>query len=171
VALGVIMLAAIVAACRFKTRLGVIASLSVVGFGTALFFALFSAPDVAMTQFLAETLMLVVLVVAFHHLPTFRTFSSRAARIRDAGIGAVAGGLMAVLAYAAAGARPEKEASRLMLSQSVEEAKGHNVVNVMLVDFRALDTMGETTVLVTAAVGVFALLRGGRRREAWDRLS
>jgi multicomponent Na+:H+ antiporter subunit A len=53
----------------------------------------------------------------------------------------------------------------------VEEAKGHNVVNVMLVDFRALDTMGETTVLVTAAVGVFALLRGGRRREAWDRLS
>lgn len=158
---GVVLLILLAAATvtRLQTRLAVIAALSVVGYGTALIFVLFGAPDLAVTQFLVETLVLVLLVVAFYRLPQFAVISSKQVRLRDLTVALVFGGLVATMVLGAASHFHGRELAHFYAERSVPEAKGRNVVNVILVDFRALDTLGEITVLVTAAVGVFALLR------------
>ncbi|HYG35189.1 MAG TPA: hydrogen gas-evolving membrane-bound hydrogenase subunit E, partial [Clostridia bacterium] len=163
--IAVLILLAAVMVTLVQSRLAVIAALSVVGYGVALIFVLFGAPDLAVTQFLVETLVLVLLVVAFYRLPRFAVISSRIVRCRDLIIAVAFGGLMAALVLGAASHEPGRDLARFYSERSVPEAKGRNVVNVILVDFRALDTLGEITVLVTAAVGVFALLRLRPSRE------
>jgi multicomponent Na+:H+ antiporter subunit A len=77
--------------------------------------------------------------------------------------------MMTVLVLTVAAADPNKQVSEYFLEQSWPAAHGRNVVNVILVDFRALDTLGEITVLAVAGLGVYALLRlGSRRRREGD---
>ncbi len=163
-AIGVAALAAV----RARSRLAAIACLGAVGYGVALVFILFGAPDLAMTQFLVETLTVIVLVLVFYSFPRFTKLSSVAARARDALVALAAGGLMTALVLAVGQTRPAGTAlADFYARASLPEGLGRNVVNVILVDFRALDTLGEITVLTIAALGVFALLkRPGRRRSA-----
>ena len=152
--------AAAIFACFAKSRFTAILTLGVVGLGVAILFFLFSAPDLAMTQILVETLTVVLFVLAFHKLPLLREFSSAAIKARDAALAAVFGCVMAALVMIAF--HFEKTAgpiSDYMSANSLPLANGRNVVNVILVDFRALDTLGEITVLAVAALGVFAMLR------------
>jgi len=147
-------------ACLTSSRFNAILSLGVVGLGVAMIFFMFSAPDLAMTQVLVETLTLVLFVLAFYRLPLFRQFSSRRIKLRDAGLAVIFGAVMALVVLIERGARaPDKAVSTFMGEQSLEMAYGRNVVNVILVDFRALDTLGEIVVLAIAALGVFAMLR------------
>jgi multicomponent Na+:H+ antiporter subunit A len=156
--LALIVLAAL-ASVVSRSRLGAIAALGVVGYGVALVFVLFGAPDLAMTQFLVETLTVILFVLVFYHLPRGERMSERLPRARDATLAVAVGALMTMLVLAAVGVEFAPPVSDYYAAASVPEGHGRNVVNVILVDFRGLDTLGEITVLSVAAVGVYALLK------------
>ena len=141
------------------SRLAAVLLLGVIGYSVALVFILFGAPDLALTQFLVETLTVIILTFVLYSLPRFRSRTESTSRMRDGVIAAAAGTLMTILVLAATATEPEKPATEYYASQSVPGAHGRNLVNVILVDFRALDTMGEITVLAVAAVGIYGLLR------------
>jgi multicomponent Na+:H+ antiporter subunit A len=120
---------------------------------------MFGAPDLAMTQFLIESLTVILFVLALYHLPQFSRISSNRTRLRDLMISAVVGALATLLVLSAAGTQLQPKISDFFVERSLPEAHGRNVVNVILVDFRGFDTFGETTVLAIAAAGVVALLK------------
>lgn len=155
---ALILLGALMAVLT-SSRLAAAAALSVIGYGVALIYMLFSAPDLAMTQFAVETLTVILFVLVVYRLPRFAALSSRRTRVRDALIALSAGGLMTALVLAATAVPRELHLAAFFAQNSWLLAKGRNVVNVILVDFRALDTLGEITVLSVAAIGVYALLR------------
>jgi multicomponent Na+:H+ antiporter subunit A len=141
-----------------RSRLTAVAALGVVGYGLALIYLLYGAPDLAMTQFAIETLTVVLFVLVLYRLPPFARFSSWIARVRDAAVALAAGALMTGLLLVTTAAPLKSLVAPYFAENSLPQAHGRNVVNVILVDFRALDTLGEITVLAVAAVGVFALI-------------
>lgn len=155
----IIMIAATILTVLTKSRLTAIISMGVVGWGIALIFALYGAVDLAITQIMVETLVVVLFVMVIYHLPVFRNFSSKASRIRDGIIAIIFGGFMTGLTIKADYLDLYPNISRYFNENSLTIGKGRNIVNVILVDFRALDTMGEIMVLTIAAVGVFSLMR------------
>jgi multicomponent Na+:H+ antiporter subunit A len=159
VIIAAVILLAAVAAVFARSRLSAVASLGVVGSGISVLYILYGAPDLAMTQVLVETLTVILFVFVFFHLPRFPLRSSRAVRLFDAGVATAVGGLMAVLVLAATATPPASQLAPFFAENSKPLAHGGNIVNVILVDFRGLDTLGEITVLSVAAIGVFALLR------------
>jgi multicomponent Na+:H+ antiporter subunit A len=159
------MAIAAVLAVRARTSLGAIIALGVVGYGIAVLFLLYSAPDLAMTQFAVETLMVVLLMLVVAKLPEFRQLGTRASRMWQGAL-SVAGGALMTLLVLLVTAEPARMALANFYSESaLALANGRNIVNVILVDFRGLDTMGEITVLGIAALGAVALLRLGVKRE------
>ena len=155
-------------ACLSKSRFNAILAMGVVGLGVAMIYFMFSAPDLAMTQVLVETLTLVLFVLAFYRLPVLKNYSTPATKVRDALIAIAVGTVMATVLLVELGTqRPREAVSGFMGANSLELANGRNVVNVILVDFRALDTLGEISVLGIAALGVWAMLRlrPGRREK------
>lgn len=133
--------------------------LGLVGFSVALLYVFAGAPDLALTQILVETLGFVLLLLVVQRLPTFY-LEERRFRGGDALLSLAIG--VVVLLLAGAPGRASR-LSGFFLEKSVEVTGGHNVVNVILVDFRGLDTMGEITVVAIAALGAVALLREGFR--------
>lgn len=148
-----------------RTRLSAVACLGFVGCGISLVYVLYGAPDLAMTQFVIEILTMVLLLLVLHRLPSFTQLSTPGARIRDALVAGVAGLFMAMLVYITVNADIESHISAYYLAQSQPQAHGRDVVNTILVDFRAMDTLGEITVLGVAALGALALLRQRPDRE------
>ncbi len=134
------------------------------GVGLALVFASYGGVDLAITQILVETLLVVLFATILRRLPPRMTGTGRIARIRDVGIAALGGTLAVLLVLVGASGDSGRHVAASMLERSVPEAFGRNVVNVILVDFRALDTLGEITVVAAAAVAIGCLLRGRRRR-------
>ena len=141
------------------SRMTAIAALGVVGIGVALLFILFSAPDVAITQLLVETLVVVLVAVAMLKLPLLgqgeRTFRPLHALV-SVGMGVM---VTMVLISVLQGDLDRTITSYFEIA-SVPDANGRNIVNVVLVDFRALDTFGEVAVVLVAALAAYALLRG-----------
>jgi multicomponent Na+:H+ antiporter subunit A len=164
-ALSVIILVSALVALRATERLAAIAALGALGFSLALLYARFGAPDLAITQVLVDTLTVVLLVFAFYRLPRYARLSTTSARIRDACIAVLFGLTMSTFALLAIGFRAPERISSYFNQQSYLAAHGRNVVNVILVDFRAFDTLGEITVLGLAALGVAALLSTVRRER------
>lgn len=163
---GLVVAAAAVATARAHRRFTAVLFLGAVGYGTAVLFVLQGGPDLALTQFLVETLALVVFVLVLRRLPA--TFIRTRLRLSQAVRLAVALGVgvfvtAAVLVTGQARTAPPR--SQAYLDQSLPEGGGSNVVNVVLVDFRGLDTLGEITVLVVAALGVASLVHAGRARR------
>jgi len=158
VGLGLLACAGGVMAVLARRRIVSLVGLGMVGVAIVCVFAALGAPDLAMTQISADALTIVLLLVAFRTLPDFRTLSSAAAKAGDAALAAVIGGLMAAVTYLAATVQFAEPMSAYHSRASVPEGFGRNVVNVILVDFRALDTLGEITVVAMAALGVAALL-------------
>jgi multicomponent Na+:H+ antiporter subunit A len=157
--LAVIILLAALMAVLSRSRLAAVIALGVIGYSVALLYTLFSDPDLAMTQFAIETLTVVLFVLVVYRLPRFAPFSSRKTRIRDGAVALVAGGMMTTLVLMATAAPRQSRLAAYFAEHSLDLARGRNVVNAILVDFRGLDTLGEITVLAIAAVGIFALLR------------
>lgn len=159
VVIGILMVAAAIAATRSRRRLRAVALVGVTGYGVAMLFALNGAPDLALTQVLVETVALVFCVFAMRRLPVF--FSDRPLRrtrfIRLV-IGVVFGLTMAGATYAAVAARSATSLSEDLARLAYEVGGGKNVVNVVLVDIRAWDTLGEISFLVVAATGVASLI-------------
>lgn len=161
---AVIVIVGAVTAARAESRIAAIAGLGASGYGIALLFLLFGAPDLALTQILIETLTLILFVLVFYHLPGFLNVTRAGVRVRDAGIAAAAGAVMGLLVVAALGDPPQVPISGYFIESAYPLAQARNVVNAILVDFRALDTLGEIVVVALAALGVLALLRVRRYR-------
>lgn len=153
-----LLLIATLAAITVKSFLAAVALLGALGFGVALIYVFFSAVDVGITQILVETITVLLLVLVLYRLPEFRNMSSKVNRARDATIALMSGGLITLLILLVTNARSMEGIAGYFLEKSVIEGYGRNVVNVILVDFRALDTLGEIFVLALVAIGVYAMV-------------
>ncbi len=144
---------------RARRRLRAVMLAGVTGYGVTLLFVLHAGPDLALTQALAETITLVVFVLALRRLPPF--FSSRplvGTRWVRVAIGVAVGTCTSLFALVASGARVAVPVSIDLPDLAYSFGGGKNVVNVTLVDARAWDTMGEISVLLVAATGVASLV-------------
>jgi len=147
------------ATCLSKQRINAVIAMGTVGMAIALFFFVYGAPDLAMTQVLVETLTVLIFVLAFYKLPQFFAYSNTIERLRDILLCGVFGLLVSGLVLVALHYQLAEPISEYFLAQSYELAHGRNIVNVILVDFRALDTLGEIAVLAIAAMGVYSMLK------------
>ena len=163
--LVVIIIAAAIYSAVSRSRVATIIALGVVGYGIALIYLYFSAIDLAITQILVETLIVVMFGLVLQRLPKFARLSGRMTKLRDLGIALAFGSVMTITAIKAIHVDFSHPISDYYLENSYSKGFGSNVVNVILVDFRALDTMGEIIVLTIAAVGVSLLfsLKPGKR--------
>lgn len=169
--LGAVVLGAAIALTLVPNRLGAALGLGAVGFAVAGLFVVQGSPDLALTQLLVETVIVVGFVVGLGHLGRdFPRFGLLWRRVRIA-VSALVGVAVAV-ALAAAGSNPTgSPPRRALVEESVETGGGNNIVNVVLTDIRALDTWGEIIVLVAVAVGVVSLARAGRDEQAEPRVA
>jgi multicomponent Na+:H+ antiporter subunit A len=162
-ALALLILAGAAQAAFTRSRISAIAGLGVSGIGTAMIFIVFGAPDVAITQLMVEVLIVVLVAVVMLRIPRLEKGRFRPGHA----VIAVAVGAMVSLTLLAVLAQPlDRSLTAYFETTSWPEAYGRNIVNVILVDFRALDTFGEVAVVVAAALAAVALLRGGRGAPA-----
>jgi multicomponent Na+:H+ antiporter subunit A len=154
-----IMFLAIMLTIFTDSRLTAIVAMGVVGYCLCLLFVFYSAPDLAMTQFTIDTLTVVLFVLVLFKLPPFLKMSNPGAKIRDGILSILFGGLISLIALEVLNEPVTKEISAYYAKNSYALAKGKNVVNVILVDFRGADTLIEITVLTIAAIGVYSLLK------------
>jgi multicomponent Na+:H+ antiporter subunit A len=157
-----LMCVAAAAAVLARSRLTAILSLGGVGYSVVLLFVAFGAPDLAITQLLVETLTVVMFSFVILKLPQIRYITRRGVRSWDGLVAVLAGFAMTLVVWKSMHVQVHDSISPGLVDRSLNEAFGRNVVNVILVDFRALDTMGEILVLSLACLGVTALL--SRRR-------
>jgi len=151
-------LSAIATMIYHRKRMIALITLSVVGLIVSIAFARFSAPDLALTQLAVEVVTVILLMLALYFLPQKTPPESSPSRVvRDVGIAAAIGGLVATINYAFI-TQPLDSISAFFLENSKTGGGGTNAVNVILVDFRGLDTLGEILVLGVAALGIFKLL-------------
>jgi multicomponent K+:H+ antiporter subunit A len=166
------MVCAVGAAVKAKYhRLVALTMMGGAGLVTCLTFMWFSAPDLALTQLVVEVVTAMLFLLGLRWLPMRREEAPRRATVRDSArrtrdllLAVAAGSGLAALSYAMLTRAAPHSIAPFFLSRSLPEGGGANVVNVMLVDFRALDTVGEVTVLGTVALAVYALLRRFRPR-------
>ena len=157
--ISILCLSAVGVVLCHRHRLPALLLLSVTGLFVTLTFAWFSAPDLALTQLSVEVMAVVIMMLALSFLPQSSPKESRFPRIaRDLFVALAAGGGVAAFTFAVL-TRPVNSISDFFLANSVPGGGGTNVVNVILVDFRGFDTLGEITVLGIAAVAVFAFTR------------
>ena len=148
-----------------RSRLSGVAAVGATGAGMALLFLFYGAPDLAITQIMVETLTVILFVLVFYRMAPFVRRSGAATRARDAVVAGTLGALVTLAVMIATARPPASTVSAEHVARSVPEAYGRNVVNVILVDFRALDTLGEVIVVACAGLGVFALVNSRRRRK------
>ena len=174
---GVLILCALATATMHRDRFCALVLLSVVGLMVALAFARFSAPDLAMTQLSVEVVTIVLLMLALFYMPSWTPVeTSNGRRFRDIAIALAAGTGMTLVTLAML-TQPFTSISDFFLENSKPGAGGTNVVNIILVDFRGFDTLGEITVLGIAALGIYAMLKntaltpppGDGQGHAWTR--
>ena len=177
IAACVLIISALATAVWHRERFYALVLLSVVGLTVALAFARFSAPDLAMTQLSVEVVTIVLLMLALYYMPSWTPMeSSKTQRIRDILIALAAGTGMTLITLAML-TQPFSSISEFFLENSKPGGGGTNVVNVILVDFRGFDTLGEITVLAIAALGIYAMLKntaltpppGDGQGHAWTR--
>jgi multicomponent Na+:H+ antiporter subunit A len=158
-AIVVLLAAGIAGVAQARSRMAAVAMLGLVGFTVAGWFVLLGAPDLALTQLLIETLTVVLVVLVFRHLPHRFPRGGRR-RKAVAGVTAVAfGTFTGVATYLLTGRRELSDTGAQFLAEGEGLTGGANVVNTILVDFRALDTLGEIVVLAIAAAGMIAIVR------------
>lgn len=155
---GMLMFGGIATAATHRYRLISLLMLSVVGLFVALTFARFSAPDLALTQLSVEVVTMILLMLALFFLPQKTPRESSPLRnVRDMLLAGTLGLVIASLNYAVM-TRETLAISSFFVENSKPGGGGYNVVNVILVDFRGFDTLGEITVLAIAGLAIFKLL-------------
>ena len=143
-----------------KQPLTAVLTLGLVGLLVSFLFVVLRAPDLALTQLLIETASLILFLLVIRYLPPFsRERLSWWVRGRDVAVSIVVGGLVVSLLLIANSATLYPSIANYFLEQSLRLGGGRNVVNVIVVDFRGYDTMGEITVLTIAAIGVYTLIK------------
>jgi len=161
-----LMLASIIVVVTTVSRLVAICALGGIGGGAAVIFMSYGAPDVALTQLLVETLTLVIAAIVLLKLPriSLKEISmGPVQRWTRLVVSLASGGLAAGLLLAVGQYDVDRTITSFFEQASHLEAHGRNVVNVILVDFRSLDTLGEIVVVAASAMAALALIRGWRR--------
>ena len=162
--LVLMIVAAAIAATTVGSRLGAALVLGAVGFSVAGLFVAIGAPDLVLTQLLVETVIVVGFVLGLGRLATRFPTATRLWFVGRLAVSLLIGAAVAV-ALAGAASSPSGDPPIVDLTESaVDEGGGNNVVNVILTDTRALDTLGEVIVLMTVAVGILTLTRKRRTR-------
>ena len=160
-----IIIAGIIGVIYAQTKLTAVICLGIVGYGMAVVFLIYSAPDLAMTQFIIETLTVSLFVFVFYHLPEQHLRRRKFTKYQNVFISVLFGIVMGFLTLSASSIQTHPSISSYFTTKSLHEAHGGNIVNVILVDFRGFDTLGEITVLAIAGIGTYALLRYQRLRK------
>jgi len=163
--LVLVMILASIVAVVAMSYVTVLVALGVVGLGVAMIFVYYGAPDLALTQLLVETLTVVLFMYVILRLPPLKKISRKIVRVRDAVLASTFGFLIMLMVLKAVNIQFNHKISEKLAAMSYPEAKGKNVVNVILVDFRALDTLGEITVVSAAALGIAALVSAGLKER------
>jgi multicomponent Na+:H+ antiporter subunit A len=164
VIVGLIVLAAAIGTTVLRNRLAAVLLVGVTGYGCGAIFAFHGAPDLALTQFLVETLTLVIFVLVLRTLPAEADAGPmRRFRLPRAALALAVGATVTTLAVYAMSARTGIPIATLIPDAAYYRGHGANAVNVLLVDIRAWDTMGEIMVLLVAATGVASMVFRHRR--------
>jgi len=158
-------IAGTVVAVMTNSRIAAITGLGVTGTGVALIFILFGAPDVAITQILVEMLVVVLFSVAALRLPTLPQRLPLFHRRGHAAVSLALGAIVAAVVIAVTSVPFDLRLTEFFEANSYPEAHGRNIVNVILVDFRAFDTFGEISVVAVAALSAYALLRQRKSKK------
>ena len=172
VVVGLIILTAAISATVMRNRLAAVLLVGVTGYGTGAIFVFHGAPDLALTQFLVETLTLVIFVLVLRALPAEADVANITRHRLPRALLAIAVGVTVTgLAAFAMSARSTRPISELLPDAAYYRGNGYNTVNVLLVDIRAWDTMGEISVLLVAATGVASMVFRNRRFGSAPRVS
>ncbi|WP_342642896.1 putative monovalent cation/H+ antiporter subunit A [Rhodoligotrophos ferricapiens] len=167
IAIMILGLSGAAAVVVVKSRLNAIIALGVQGVAIALLFLIYGAPDLAFTQFMVEILSVVILTLVMTRLRLdLRDRRGLTDRVVHGAIAlAVAVGIGVTLISLTQ--QPlDLALSTFFAENSVPAAHGHNIVNVILVDFRGLDTLGEITVVLMSGLAALALIRMRHRRSS-----
>lgn len=159
VAVVIILLGALLIVVSTTSRLTSVVSMSVIGYCICLMYVFYSAPDLAMTQFTIDTLSTVLFVLVLYKLPSFLNLASARERYRDMIVAIGFGVILSIIALKVLHEPVITETSNFYGENAYILAKGKNVVNLIIADFRGIDTMFETVVLGIAAIGVYSLLK------------
>ncbi|WP_104138282.1 MULTISPECIES: Na+/H+ antiporter subunit A [unclassified Cryobacterium] len=171
VLIALIMSICAVMAARVGQRMTAVILAGVTGYGLVALFAFHGAPDLALTQALVESITLVIFVLVLRRLPAnIAQHNKPVRRKRRLLIGSLVGLVMGTIGFIALGARDFASIAGALPRLSVDDGHGDNIVNVMLVDIRAWDTMGEVSVLIVVATGVASLLFVSGRNSVVPRL-
>ncbi|KGF16508.1 Na+/H+ antiporter subunit A [Corynebacterium freneyi] len=157
-AAALLIIIAALASTRMRNRLSGVIMVGVTGYGLALVFALYGAPDLALTQLLVETITMVVFVLVLRTLPPKTSDKPTGLERSRAWLAIAVGATAAIIGAFAIAARSKAPVSDPIPRIALEEGHGANAVNVLLVDIRAWDTFGEISVLVIVAVGIASLV-------------
>ena len=156
--------AAAIAVVLARRRFMAVLALGAAGYAVVALFAMHGAPDLALTQLLIESLSVVVFMLALRELPARFSVPSRPlATLGRVLLAGAVGVFVTGFAFVASAARTAPSVSRDFIANTLG-AGGRNVVNVVLVDIRGFDTLGEITVLATAGLGFAALILARRAR-------
>ncbi|WP_238392358.1 Na+/H+ antiporter subunit A [Paenibacillus antri] len=143
-----------------RSRMTMIILVGAVGYMVVLFFVLFRAPDLALTQMIIETVSVALFLLCFYHLPKLRKeTTSRRFKLTNAVVSVGVGAIVAIAALAASGTNGFESIADYYLEESYHLGGGKNVVNVILVDFRGFDTLLEIMVLGIASLGIYAMIK------------
>ena len=168
---GLIVLAAALATTVLRNRLAAVLVVGVTGYGCGAIYIFHGAPDLALTQFLVETLTLVIFVLVLRTLPAESSEAHmKHHRVPRALLAIAVGVAVTALAVYATAARTTRPIADLLPDAAYFRGHGANTVNVLLVDIRAWDTLGEISALLVAATGVASMVFRHRRFGAAPRL-
>ncbi len=160
VILALVMVVSALTILFTKSRLTAIISLGVVGYSMALFFVLFRAPDLALTQLIVETVSVALFLLCFYHLPELsKELGKLRFRLTNFIISVGVGLIVIFIGLSVNSSRLFESISSYFEAATYDEAGGKNMVNVILVDFRGLDTMFEIAVLTIAAFGIYTMIK------------
>ncbi|ARD57344.1 Na+/H+ antiporter subunit A [Bacillus safensis] len=166
VILSLVMVAATIATVFASSRLTAIIALGVMGYTLSLFFVIFRAPDLALTQLIIETISVALFLLCFYHLPKLSLKQkTRRFKMTNFIISLGVGVVVTCLAFASTSQQSLDTISTYFIENSYKLAGGDNIVNVILVDFRGFDTLFEITVLAIAALGIYGLLKTQVKRK------
>ncbi|HCT0385970.1 TPA: Na+/H+ antiporter subunit A [Staphylococcus pseudintermedius] len=155
-----------------RSRLFSIIMLSAVGYSMAIFFIFFNAPDLALTQFVVETISTALFLLCFYHLPNMSRYNESVRyRVVNIIISIGVGAVVIVLGLIAYGNRHFESISEFYKAHVYDLAEGKNMVNVILVDFRGTDTLFESSVLGIAGMGIYTLIKlRAKHKNGYERV-
>ncbi|MFC0299801.1 Na+/H+ antiporter subunit A [Virgibacillus soli] len=148
-------------------KLAVILVTGIVGYGVAILFVIYRAPDLALTQLVIETVSVVLFLLCFYHLPKMQKRDEKPkTKLVNAIIAISFGTLMTIVGISAHSSNWFKSISDYFIETADTIGGGTNIVNVILVDMRGLDTLFEITVLGIAALAIYSLIKLRKDKEA-----